>query len=467
MLSDLPAELLLAITSYLDNHTDTLNLAHCCHAFYPLLLPKVFTALDLLKHENGHLSHLAHRLVSNKKLANEVHSLRVYNGFRSTSTVRYEQSIIQPLLEAIPGPDNSLPTWERVLQDRENNDAWVALLLNVLPNLDNLHVQIYPFSNYTLSMLARIGSMDRQPGSNLPLSNLRDINVEWWDSEGGIGTNHVLPIFRLPQLRTFTGKMICDGDGGDDDNEDEDDFDAAAYIPAQAGYSNVTHITLWASCSRKAFADLIHAPKRLESFVFEHSNEPHFSEDGDLFASRFHPPLYKHRESLQELVLTYDENKSTEHYGWEYVGSFVEFTALKKLRLRAASVLDWREEWADLSRVSTNTLTDVLPRSLETLIIEDMDSGHMGELGLGFSELVSDGNCHCPNLKYVETNGNWMSKDQTTEESNMKPRPIPGLLPEYASFKETVGSLLSRVGVEFFLRDLHVDHIMELNRANQ
>ncbi|KAL5342189.1 hypothetical protein BJX70DRAFT_357128 [Aspergillus crustosus] len=464
MLSDLPAELLLAITSYLDNHRDTLNLAYSCHAFYPLLLPKVFTALDLLKHTDGHLSHLAHALVSNKKLADEVHSLRVYNGFRSTSSVRYEQSIIQPLLEAILGPDDSLPTWERVLKDRENNDAWVALLLTILPNLESLHVQIYPFSNYTVSMLA--GSMDRQPGSNLLLYNLKDIYVEWWDSQGGIGTDYVLPIFRLPQLRTFTGKMICEGDGGDgySEDEDEDDFDAAAYIPAQAGYSNVTHITLWASSSRKAFADLIHAPKRLESFVFEHSNEPHFSEDGDLFSSRFHPPLYRHRESLQELVLTYDENTSTE-YSWEFVGSFVEFTALKILRLSAVSVLDWRQEWADLSRVSTNTLTDVLPRSLETLIIEDMESQHMGELALGFSELVSDGNCHCPNLKYVEINGNWMSQDQTTEESNMKPRPIPGLLPEYASFKETVESLLSRVGVEFFLRDLHVDHIMELNRA--
>lgn len=58
----LPAELLLSIASYLDSHTDTLRLASCCRAFYPLLLPKAFTSLDMIEHCNGHLSHLVYIL---------------------------------------------------------------------------------------------------------------------------------------------------------------------------------------------------------------------------------------------------------------------------------------------------------------------------------------------------------------------------------------------------------------------
>ncbi|KAL3472615.1 hypothetical protein BJX99DRAFT_235248 [Aspergillus californicus] len=466
MLSALPAELLLMIASHLDDHLDTLYLAYCCHAFYPLLLPKVFTSLDLLEHRNGHLSHLTHTLGSDKKLANEVRTLRAYPGWRRTSRVRYDQSIMQPRLVAILGPDDSLPDWERELQNRDSSEAWLCVLLHLLPNLENFHMEVHEPSDYApLSMLHRISLSytDKRPGLNLlPLSNLRDISLEWWFTDGSIGMDRVLPLFYLPSLRTFTGKMISEGAGHEVFGDE--DFDARAYVPANAGYSNVTHITLWMSSSWTGFADLIHAPKRLESFVFEHSNEPNDISGDNIYSSRFHPPLYRHRESLQELVLTYDDCTNGGYDDWDFVGSFVEFTALKKLQLRAVSTLAWREEWMDGSKVSTNSLTDVLPRSLETLIINDMASEHMGELARGFAQLVSDGNSHCPDLKYVEIEGNWMSEQQTTEESNMRPRPIPDMLPEYASFKETVGSLCASVGVEFYLRDLHVDDIMEMNR---
>src|SRR3954453_12011851 len=120
MLSTLPAELLLSIASYLDSHTDTLRLASCCRAFYPLLLPKVFTSLDLIEHRNGHLSHLVHTLASKPALAQEVRTLCVPNGWRPTSGVRYEQEVILPILKSALGPDGNLSTWDWELQSREN-----------------------------------------------------------------------------------------------------------------------------------------------------------------------------------------------------------------------------------------------------------------------------------------------------------------------------------------------------------
>ncbi|KAL4981204.1 hypothetical protein BDW66DRAFT_164092 [Aspergillus desertorum] len=315
-------------------------------------------------------------------------------------------------------------------------------------------------------MLGRIAYTDKHLQSNMPLSNLREITVECWDAQGGIGTYHVLPIFRLPSLRSFHGKMICDGDNNDDSNNDDNEFDAAGYTPGNTGSSGVTHIDLRSSCSRKGFADLINAPKRLESFVFEHSDDPNHSEDENVYASRFYPPLYKHRNSLQEIVMAYDESTGGEYYGWDYVGSFVDFTALKKLRLRSTSILDW-EQWGAGEEAPKNTLKDVLPSSLETLIIDGMQGAQMEELANGFAILLSDENPHCPFLRYVEITSDWMSEEQSTEESNLRPRPIPDMLPEYASFKDTIESLCSGAGVKFCLRDLHVEHIIEENGSSR
>ncbi|KAL4763650.1 uncharacterized protein BDW70DRAFT_131266 [Aspergillus foveolatus] len=315
-------------------------------------------------------------------------------------------------------------------------------------------------------MLGRIAYTDKHFQSNMPLLNLREITVEWWDAQDAIGTDHILPIFRLPSLRSFHGKMICDADNNDDSNDDDHEFDAAGYIPGNAGSSSVAHIDLRSCCSRKGFADLINAPKRLESFVFEHSNDPNQSEDENVYASRFYPPLRKHRNSLQEIVLAYDESIDGEYYGWDYVGSFADFTALKKLRLRSTSILDW-EQWGAGEEASRNTLKDVLPPSLETLIIDGMQRDQMEELANAFAVLLSGGNPHCPNLRYVEITSDWMSEEQSTEESNRRPRPIPDMLPEYASFKDIIESLCSGAGVEFCLRDLHVEHIIEENRSSR
>ncbi|KAL4756060.1 uncharacterized protein BDW70DRAFT_145487 [Aspergillus foveolatus] len=272
-------------------------------------------------------------------------------------------------------------------------------------------------------MLGRIAYTDKHLQSNMPLSNLREITLEWWDAQSGIGAYHVLPIFRLTSLHSFHGKMICDRDNNNDSNTNDN--------------------------NSGGFADLINTSKRLESFVFEHS-EPNYSEDKNIYASQLYSLLHKHRNSLQEIVLAYNKLTGSKYYGWDYIRSFVDFTALKKLRLR-----------------STNTLKDVLPPSLETLIIDGMQRAQIEESANGFAILLSGENPHCLFLRYVEITSDWMSEEQSTEESILRPRPIPDMLPEYASFKDTIESFCSGAGVEFCLRDLHVEHIIEENRSSQ
>ncbi|CAI7611072.1 unnamed protein product [Penicillium pancosmium] len=434
MLSMLPAELLFSITSYLDSHTDILRLASCCRALYPLLLPKVFTSLDLIEHRNGHLSHLVHTLASNPALAHEVHTFRVALSWRPTSGVRYEQEVILPVLKSTLGPNENLSTWELQLQSRENNDVWAVLLLALMPNLEELVLQVDEFSNYSLEWMARVAENETSG-----LSKLRHFTLDCSKADGGLSSSHFLPILRLPSLRSFCGDMICDAGTSDEEYVEDEEFHAASYVPDNVGYSNITHIHLKSSCSRRGFADLIGAPKSIESFIFEHSDNPNSSDDEGMYASRYYPPLQRHQETLQTLTLTEEctnEYAAYQSHDYEYVGSFAGFSALKELRLQISHMHVWNQGW---------------------------ESEHTTELAKGFKDLLLEGKYYCPNLTYLEVKGNWMHVHQSTEESNTKPRPIPAMTKVFADFKMELELLCSAAGVEFRLRDLHVEDIIKQN----
>lgn len=453
MLSTLPAELLLSIASYLGSHMDTLRLASCCRALYRLLLPKVFTSLDLIEYCNGHLSHLVHTLALKPALAQEVRTFRVSHGWRPTSGVRYEQEVILPVLKSTLGSDDNLSTWKWELQNRGNNDAWTVLLLALLPNLEDLVLQVHEFSNHTLEWMARIAEKESSS-----LSKLRHFTVVCSDIDGGLSSSHFLPILRLPSLRSFCGHMICDGGSSDEEYTEDQTFDAASYVPDNVQYSNITHIHLKSSCSRRGFANLIGAPKSLESFIFEHSDNPNYPDDEWMYASRYYPPLQRHRETLQTLTLIDETNN------YDYVGSFAGFSALKELRLQISHVLDWnRGDWSDLNETSRNRFSDVLPLSLESLILDGLETEHIAGLAEAFKDLLLGGKDRCPNLTYLEVTGNWMHAQQSTEESNAKPRPIPVMLEEFADFKVELELLCLAAGVWFRLRDLHVEDIIARN----
>ncbi|KAJ5392174.1 hypothetical protein N7509_007664 [Penicillium cosmopolitanum] len=461
MLSTLPAELLFSITSYLDSHTDILRLASCCRALYPILLPKVFTSLELIEHRNGHLSHLVHTLASNPALAHEVRTIRIALSWRPTSGVRYEQEVILPVLKSTLGPNENLSTWGLQLQSRENNDVWAVLLLALMPNLEDLVLQVDEFSNYSLEWMARVAAKETSG-----LSKLRHFTLDCSDVDGGLSSSHFLPILRLPSLRSFCGHLICDSGTSDEDYVEDEDFHAASYVPDNVGYSDITHIHLRSSCSRRGFADLIGAPKSLESFIFEHSDNPNSSDDEGIYASRYYPPLQRHQDTLQTLTLTDEctnEYAAYPSYDYEYVGSFAGFSALKELRLQISHIIDWNQGWSDRGKISSKRFSDVLPPSLESLILDDLESEHTTELAKAFKDLLLGGKYRYPNLTYLEVKGNWMHVHQSTEESNAKPRPIPAMTEVFADFKMELELLCSATGVEFRLRDLHVEDIIKQN----
>jgi hypothetical protein len=375
--------------------------------------------------------------------------------------VRYEKEVILPVLKSTLGLDENLSTWDWELQTRGNHDAWTVLLLALLPNLEDLVLQVHEYSNYTFEWMVRIAEKESSG-----LSKLRHLTVVCSDVDGGLSSSHFLPILRLPSLRSFCGHMICDAGTSDEDYTEDQEFDATSYVPDNVRYSNITHIHLKSSCSRRGFANLIGAPKSLESFIFEHSDNPNSADEEGMYASRYYPSLQRHRETLQTLTLTDECTNYFSYYkchDYDYVGSFVEFSALKELRLQISHILDWDRDWSDLDKISRNRFSDVLPLSLESLILDGLETEHITGIAEAFKDLLLRGKYRCPNLTYIEVKGNWMHVQQSTEESNAKPRPIPAMLEEFADFKAELEMLCSASGVGFCLRDMHVEDIIKRN----
>ncbi|KAL3470867.1 hypothetical protein BJX99DRAFT_263808 [Aspergillus californicus] len=467
MISGLPHEILLLISSHLASPADTLRLASCCQKFHDLLTPEVYNTVQLEDGREWHMSRLTHTLARNPQLAKLVRSLRHSDGAISCyhHGAYYDDKTIHPLLEAATPCSKELATWEKQLKADVGDDPWLAILLPLLTNLEELEMVIHWPSSYTRKMLQRI----TQGPPNPCLARLREVSVRFWDTEGGLRTSYVYPFFRLPSLRGFTGNMLQDGRfEGEDLHRDESDYESdyegdeakeAAY-PGSECFSTVTRLHVHYSNSEKGLPDLISAPKRLESFVYEYNGST--GEYTPFDARAFYGSLCKHRESLAEITLCEDiwSYSVDEPVDVKFVGSFKDFTALRKLRLRGQNILDWEESGSGFK----NTLSDVLPESLESLIIESFDECDSVGLTAELETLVRNINSTCPNLAVLEIKGH-IEKPAPLTTLNQEitwPHPVPELADDYIEMTACLASLCRQARIRFRLWS----PIME-ERANQ
>ncbi|KAL4744946.1 hypothetical protein BDW72DRAFT_187637 [Aspergillus terricola var. indicus] len=354
MISTLPSEILLLIASHLTNSTDTLRLASSCQQFHALLTPQAYTIIELEDGRLWHISRLTHTLARNPQLAKAVRILRFGDKVifceHYEDILYYDDNIIRPLLEAATSSSKQLAAWEKQLKANSREDPWIAILLPLLENLEELKMVIHwPFT-YTRRMLQRI----TQDPNNTALNRLKEVSVKWWDTQGGLPTSYVYPFFRLPFLRGFTGTMLTDGCYEDEDlyrdvfdNEEKEEYEdeeaKEARYPGAECFSNVTRLHMHYSNSEMGLPDLISASKQLESFVYEYNGST--GEYTPFNPPAFYRSLCKHKKSLTEITLceevwgySVDDPINT-----RFIGSFKNFTALKKLRLRGQNILDWEE----------------------------------------------------------------------------------------------------------------------------
>ncbi|KAJ0425630.1 hypothetical protein BJY00DRAFT_184515 [Aspergillus carlsbadensis] len=443
-LTSLPAELLLLTTSHLDNQKDILNLASTTRALHALLYPHAFTSLILDEGSVYQLTRLVHVLARNPHCARAVRILqfddlpRVGSRVRKEEKVKYDPEVIRPVLErmasALSSSSNTMVAkWEDVLRTGDDTEPWIALILTLVPNVEDLSLTFNYLSFYIRKLFSMMdtatetggassalpgpGSPTKEPQPLVLFSRLRTLSARWYDTENGVSSSYLLPFFRLPSLREFNGVSITDGrpadeyelrgDGPPEDcyyyDEDEEpypeyDEDPEGYFrryPGDEGFSNVTHITLSDSNSEHGFPDLIRACRRLVSFVYEHGERG--GTLGWFAPRRFHGSLCKHKDWLEELTICYD-NWACGHgdpLESEFIGSFKDFKTLKRLRLRGENILV-REGKMPF---------DLLPPSLESLLIEEFAADNGQNLLGQLRELRSVVELQCPNLVSLRVAG--------------------------------------------------------------
>lgn len=411
-LATLPGELHLHVLQYLGNH-DLLRVMLCSRHFYDLALPVLYETLTLPDfnkpriYEIGWMevqhcqdvADLVHTLAQNSFLASCARTLRVFSwdvtwneqkawstledGIQATSAddswlhgnppkgdefahiiadpKRYDFELLHERVKLASRSGIEERMWMRELR-MFNEDAWIGLLVTLLPKLKRLEMEL-PFGTlYLPSLFARAGSQRQQQPTQIPvLVSLSEVCLSGseWTNFSGIPLRWALPFFNIPTMRRFSALRLLD----------EDD-----QVVSDVSSSPITHIEICAGESRRGISELVKSCERLESFKFSQKSDNEYKYN----PMAIYSALSHHaRDTLETFWLEdhVDDNPGP----WGDPGrfpSFQRFTALKILHVRAHDWpwpdLVWPEPWAFRPPVFSN----MFPSSLERLhfahVIEPM-----------------------------------------------------------------------------------------------
>lgn len=442
MLSDLPPELLLLIADHLAGYKDTLRLASCCRRLRALLGPHAYTMLTFDDFILGHLSRLVSTIARSPRYARSVRILQFKGLVRPDPyhQIRYDRDAIQPIVKKAALSQKKFTEWESDLRDEKESDPWITALLLLLPNLEQLEMTWEYPSKYMRNMIHRA---TQDPG-NTTLARLKEVSFVWGHIGCVLPSHYVHRFLHLPSLRRFTVHLLWDGRDPDADLDDRGLHDKE---PKPGDFSNVTHLHLHSSYCRTALPDLITALKRLESFLYENSAQNSSMEP--LNSAALYTALRKHRDSLQDITVSASLWSPGSDTG--FGGSFIDFTALKKLRLRARVILDWKGFKGAGAR---NTFLDVLPASLESLAIEAFHECDCAYLTTYLEAFIRDFKSHTPNLATLEIEGQ-MHDDVPlrNRRGNAQTRPGPRIETKYLEMRRYLAALCREARVQFQFQD--------------
>ncbi|TID24013.1 hypothetical protein E2P81_ATG02321 [Venturia nashicola] len=159
------------------------------------------------------------------------------------------------------------------------------------------------------------------------LTTLRTVNLEHWDTEGGLGLEWVIAFMRNPSVRTINGYMV----------EASEDYQTLS-LPK----SNVATLNLSTSCIELiAFDQLIEITQNLESFSYEHGGS--IVGDGECDPYGMVAVLLKHAgHSLETLKIDYgDEDGMFEDLTY---CSIRDFKKLKVVELDHLTLVPYQKD---------------------------------------------------------------------------------------------------------------------------
>ncbi|KAF9886269.1 hypothetical protein FE257_011882 [Aspergillus nanangensis] len=394
-LSTFPLEVVLEICGYLETPKDRLNLACCSRRFHELFLPLLYKNLWTGGKLLRPIVQVVNTLAKNPSLAASVETVHLsawetYLGFNEATfeqafhgwqedlringddehldwsqdgSINLKDVDFDPLYEQakrVARSDDEARFWMSEVK-MGNGDAWVALLLTLLPNVQRLEAE-FPYCalwiHYVLKWAIN-GSFRQIPA----FPHLEKAFVDWDSDDTQICTQHLMPFVLLPSMRRFHAKNLRGASGFG--------YDTVGDAPEMVGTSPVTHIEIDGSDGDWDLSKLMSSCQTLLSFRYFHrgckSFEPH----------ALYNDLLPFKESLETVWLDIQERfrrHKSPHNCDDPLPSFRDFTALKTLHLRMKNLPNLVTGAEGEEDSSVTSLGQFLPSSIETLQIADPGS---------------------------------------------------------------------------------------------
>ncbi|KAF4178606.1 hypothetical protein CNMCM8694_004136 [Aspergillus lentulus] len=240
----LPTEIILSIATHLTSHKDRFHFARCCHRLFDIVYPCTFHPIELPEYCTLDLSWLIRFLYRRKACLSVVNLILgrpiCYSKkhVHSKELPTIDDKIIAEVDELVDYY-NGWATWRKELRHGDNCDAWVALLLYILPSLRTMEwFWVESRTRYAAKLVDEvILHRDLFEGSG-PLGKLEKV------------------------LLKGTGRRV-----------DDQRFDR--FVPEMKnGASRVTHLELRQSTTRMGFERLITLCTGLRSFKYYYEPGP-------------------------------------------------------------------------------------------------------------------------------------------------------------------------------------------------
>ncbi|KAL2816191.1 hypothetical protein BDW59DRAFT_11591 [Aspergillus cavernicola] len=398
-MAHLPAEIIVLIGKAADPAT-RLALLQVCRGWRSMFFQLAYSKVHV---KGGRLSHLVRSIHSNPEIASVIETLSLSEMDMTVMPAANDPAWVQGRVRQYSQSTDEFEQWLKSISVG-SSDHWCALLLYLLENPIELHLE-YPtlasFTRQILSLASRRRAVDTKPA----LKRLQKVAVDLPRRRFLIPSRDVFPFFYLPSIRSVSATGLID-----------DDYSSVTGSALSAPPSStMEEIKLACICDGGfKMPAYIKSCTNLKSFSFENLHRISFRAPRDRFLrEEFYIPLLTQKHSLEVLNLNYlgvahddeydddperDAITDPEPYD-RWLGSFANFTRLAKISMRAPNLLNFvmREGAAQLR----SSPVDTLPKSLEFLEISYLCGFHLDAVLNGLNEMFGVRTDRFPNLKKV------------------------------------------------------------------
>ncbi|KAJ0417599.1 hypothetical protein BJY00DRAFT_289251 [Aspergillus carlsbadensis] len=389
----LPTELFLAIAGEVPEQIDRLNLLRVCRRWRDTFLEVAYGTLEL---DSAQVPQLVETLLGNSKIALSVRRLDILHWHSPGREPGNEN--VRVLVDEIASSPEEADDWRSDLL-RLNPNAWLAVLLLIVPNLTSLSWGDAWPSRWVTTLTLRASYRDPPLDARPVLQSLSMVElpaVDLGNHIDYISIPQVVPFLHLPSIRHLYLEKVKDG------IDSEDGWVQLCIdhpvLNAAAGTSPVETLRLQAHCNLSFGAGiLINSCANLKEFTYQHNNEIREDEYRDFRPRAFRDPLLGQKQSLEVLHLSDrgesgigldepDDEEDDFEPADRWFGSFADFERLWDLRVRAQNLLNLHPRDSHHSLI----LKDVLPNSLKWLHVAHCDEEHCAVLVDGLLDVLRE-----------------------------------------------------------------------------